>query len=229
MTSRYLRYLQTIAAAALITFAAVPAGHALSETQPAEKPAGAPPVPTPQELQDQTAPVEPDGVAEPANGPASDTPAPEVFYDVTALPAPVRTMRELIMEACRSGDIERLRPLIGTGDQITQISLGGIEGDPIEFLKSISGDGEGQEMLAILLEVMEAGYIHTDPGTDLELYVWPYFFGMPLEKLTPVQRVELFKIVTAGDYEDMLNYGAYIFYRVGITPDGRWAYFVAGD
>ena len=35
--------------------------------------------------------------------------------------------------------------------------------------------------------------------------------------------------MTAGDYEDMKNYGAYIFYRVGITPAGKWAFFVAGD
>ena len=27
----------------------------------------------------------------------------------------------------------------------------------------------------------------------------------------------------------MKTYGTYIFYRVGITPEGRWAFFVAGD
>jgi hypothetical protein len=41
--------------------------------------------------------------------------------------------------------------------------------------------------------------------------------------------VELFKIITAGDYEDMKTFDAYVFYRVGITPQGRWAFFVAGD
>ena len=52
---------------------------------------------------------------------------------------------------------------------------------------------------------------------------------MPLDKLDAKQRVELFKIVTAGDYDDMKQFGAYIFYRVGITPAGHWAFFVAGD
>jgi hypothetical protein len=61
------------------------------------------------------------------------------------------------------------------------------------------------------------------------MYVWPYFFAVPLDALTGRQRVELFKIVTAGDYEDMKNYGAYIFYRAGISPEGRWLFFVAGD
>jgi hypothetical protein len=61
-----------------------------------------------------------------------------------------------------------------------------------------------------------------------EIYVWPYFFVVPLEELDPRQRVELFKLVTAGDYEDMKAYGGYIFYRTGIMPDGRWAFFIAG-
>ena len=67
------------------------------------------------------------------------------------------------------------------------------------------------------------------PARPNELYVWPYFFAVPLDRLTPPQRVELFKIVTAGDYEEMKTYGTYIFYRVGITPEGRWSFFVAGD
>ena len=78
-------------------------------------------------------------------------------------------------------------------------------------------------------EVLSAGFVHLEAGTPSELYVWPYFFGIPLDKLDPRQRVELFKIVTAGDYEDMKTFGTYIFYRVGITPEGRWAFFVAGD
>lgn len=158
-----------------------------------------------------------------------DAPPPEIIYDLERLPEPVKRMRQLIVEACRTGDVEALRPLLGTGESMTQLSFAGVEGDPIEFIKGLSGDAEGHEILAILLEVLSAGYVHLDAGTEAELYVWPYFFAVPLDKLTPGQRVELFKIVTAGDYEDMKTYGAYIFYRVGITPEGRWAFFVAGD
>lgn len=112
---------------------------------------------------------------------------------------------------------------------MTQLSLGAIDGDPIKFVKELSGDSEGQEILAIMEEVLNAGFVHLDAGTAEEIYVWPYFFAIPLDKLTAPQRVELFKIVTAGDYEDMKTYGTYIFYRVGITPDGKWSFFVAGD
>lgn len=153
----------------------------------------------------------------------------EILYDTELLPVPVKRMRELIMEAARSGDLEELRVLMGTGNNITQLAFGDIEGDPIEYLRQGAGDEEGHEMLAILLEVMEAGYVRFDAGTPNELYVWPYFYAVALETLTPKQRVELFKLVTAGDYEDMLSFGAYIFFRVGITPEGRWLFFVAGD
>lgn len=175
---------------------------------------------------------QPDFNSDPARsqtGFGDDAGAIEILYDTEILPVPVKRMRELIMDAARSGDMEELRVLMGTGNNVTQLAFGEIEGDPIEYLRSSAGDEEGHEMLAILLEVMEAGYVRFDVGTSNELYVWPYFYAVALETLTPKQRVELFKLVTAGDYEDMLSFGAYIFFRVGITPEGRWLFFVAGD
>jgi len=234
---------------------AVGPAHALSEikreelpapaTTPApddEKPEQAVPVPDPvapaqdaepgedggQEPADTTEPEAPDPGA--AGSQDEDAgPVPDVLYDVEALPEPVQRMRSLILEATKTGDIEKLRPLIGLGDDQTQLSVTDLDSDPIEHLRSLAGDEGGQEILAILEEVLSAGYVHLDVGTPEELYVWPYFFAVPLDTLSAPQRVELFKIVTAGDYEEMKNFGAYIFYRVGITPEGRWAFFVAGE
>ena len=154
---------------------------------------------------------------------------PPVLKDLSLLPFPTRRMHELILEATKSGDIEKLRPLIGVGDSATQLSLGGYDGDAIDFLKKQSGDPEGREILAILEEVLEAGFVHLDKDTDHELYVWPYFFAYSLDQLDARQMVELFRIVTYGDLQDMQDFGGYIFYRVGISPTGRWHFFVAGD
>ncbi len=200
------------------------------ETQPAGEtprpPAVTVPLPDPVVI-----PRDPDGEAtqETEGAEADDEPVPEVLYDLSLLPEPVRRMRDLIVEACLSGDIERLRPLLSTGEGATQLSFGAISGDPIAFLRELSGDEEGHEILAILYEVLSAGYVKLGQSAEDEMYVWPYFFAVPLADLNPRQRVELFKIVTAGDYEDMKNYGAYIFYRTGISPEGRWLFFVAGD
>jgi hypothetical protein len=158
-----------------------------------------------------------------------NAPVPAVEYDLSKLPAPVRELHDKLVAAAKAGQIEAVRPMLQTGEDPTQLSLAGTDNDPITFLKSLSGDEGGQEILAILLEVLEAGYVHLDAGKPEELYVWPYFFAVPLDKLTDMQRVELFKLVTSGDYEDMKSYGAYIFYRVGISPDGKWQFFLAGE
>lgn len=158
-----------------------------------------------------------------------DEPPPPVLYDPELLPEPVRRMRRLIIEACRSGDLENLRPLLGFGSDATLVMIDERPEDPIAFLRESSGDEEGHEILAILLEVMEAGFVHLNPGTDQELFVWPYFFAIPLDDLTPQQKVELFTLLTATDYKEMESFGAYVFYRAAITPEGRWLYFVAGD
>lgn len=159
----------------------------------------------------------------------ADAPLPMIEYDLTKLPEAVLATHTKLVEAAKSGDIESLRALIGTGEDSTQFSLGGTSEDPLKYLLSLSGDEGGQEILAILLEILDAGFVHLDIGTPQELYVWPYFFAIPLEKLDNKQKVELFKIVTSGDVEDMKSFGAYIFYRAGISPDGRWRFFLAGE
>ncbi len=175
------------------------------------------------QIGEQTPEALPPGVAQPA---ATET--PHIQYDPSALPTPVRRLREQIIEAASTGDPEKLRPIIEANGEPPMFAFGGVD-DPIEHLKSTSGDPEGREVLAILIEVLEAGYVHVDVGTRDEMYVWPYFARYAIEALTARQMVELFKLVYAGDYEDMMEYGHYFWYRVGIAPDGTWRYFLAGD
>lgn len=156
-------------------------------------------------------------------------PIPEIITDLSQVPFPVRKMRELILKAARSGDVEKLRPYLGYGEDVTMLSLGGFDEDPIEFLKSLSGDKEGHEILAIMSEILEAPLVKIEEQAGNAVYVWPYYYSYPFDKLTPEQRVRLFRIITYGDYEEMLSFGSYIFYRLGITPQGRWRFFVAGD
>jgi hypothetical protein len=160
--------------------------------------------------------------------PSADEPLPTIVRDESELPAPVREMRQKLIEATKAGDIERLRALMQAQAEPPSVSFGD-PGDPIEYLKALAADAEGREILAILLEVLESGFVHVGEGTSEEQFVWPYFAEYPLNALTPEQLVELFTLVTAADYEDMKSYGAYTFFRVGIAPDGRWLFFIAGD
>lgn len=153
----------------------------------------------------------------------------EFLNDIEKAPQPVRRMRQLIMEAAASGDPEKLRPLINPGPNQTQLLLGGIEGDPVEVLSGFSGDPDGLEILAILLDVLSADFARINAGTPDEMYVWPVFAEKPIGDLTAPEKIELMRIVTAGDFAEMQEYGNYNFFRVGISPEGEWKFFLAGD
>ena len=158
-----------------------------------------------------------------------ETPPVEVIYDIEKVPEPARRMRELIIEAAKTGDISKLKPLMNPGPDQTSVPLQDPDQDPIDALKAVSGDSDGIEILAILLDILSTGFVHLDQGSAEEAYVWPYFAGKSLGLLTPQEKVELLRIVTAGDVAEMQEYGNYNFFRVGITPDGRWKFLTVGD
>jgi hypothetical protein len=152
--------------------------------------------------------------------------SPEIITDLSRLPAPVARMRERILAAARSGELEQLAALMNEAMPIFSFTD---EKDPIAFWKATYPDSDGIEALSILTVILETGFVRIDEGTPQEMYVWPYFVRMSLPALTQTQKVELFRIVTGADYKDMLAFGVYAFYRLGIGPDGTWHFFVAGD
>jgi hypothetical protein len=150
----------------------------------------------------------------------------EIVRDLSKLPEPVRKKREEILTAARSGDLSKVAAIVGANH--TTISFGG-ETDAAEFWKKTFPDSDGAEVLATLIEVLEMPLVHLDKGNAQEMFVWPYFHAIALDKLTPAQRVELFRLVTAYDFREMQKFGSYNFFRAGIAPDGKWQFFVAGD
>ncbi len=169
------------------------------------------------------------GVRPPAaDVPADTSPLPEVHYGEEGLPEPVRKTRAAILEAARSGDIEALRAVLETSEMPPVLARGDV-GDPIIFLKESSGDPEGREILAILIDLLEAGWVRLDPGEPGEMYVWPYFAAIPIDRLSPQQLVELYRILTAADVDEMRAYDAWLFFKIGIGADGSWHYFMVDE
>lgn len=214
--------------------------YALSELRPAQAPASE----TEKPAQEQQA-TEPDAIEGDSEGiPLPDplvnrgsgqqaTPeqpqiSAQIEHDISKAPEPVRRLRQLIIDAASSGDMEKLRPLVNTGPNQARID-GDSGNDPIAALKSFSGDPDGLEVLAIIIDLLSTGYARVDAGTPDETYVFPYFAGKSLTTLTQTEKVELLRIITAGDLADMQEYGNYSFYRIGISPDGQWKFFTAGD
>jgi hypothetical protein len=153
---------------------------------------------------------------------------PEIVTSTAGLPPAVARTRERILAAARSGELTKLLAVMKEAPTIPVFSFSE-DKDPVAFWKANYPDSEGVEALSILVNILETGFVHVDVGTPQEIYLWPYFARIPLKALTAPQRVELFRIVTGADYKDMVEFGVYSFYRLGIAPDGTWQFYVAGD
>jgi hypothetical protein len=68
-----------------------------------------------------------------ADTPAGDELAVDIITDPQQLPEPARRMRELILDAAATGDPEKLRALLGTGPNATQLAFSEIESDPVDL------------------------------------------------------------------------------------------------
>jgi hypothetical protein len=160
--------------------------------------------------------------------PPQRAPGPEIAADPSRLPLAVLHMRDRILAAARTGDLQTLLALMQANGRMPVFSHTQKQ-DPAAYWKENYPDSEGVEILSILISLLETQPVRIDAGTPQETYVWPYFARLPIKSLTPAQRVELFRVVTGSDYKGMLERGRYVFYQVGIGPDGTWRYFVASE
>ncbi len=143
------------------------------------------------------------------------------------LPAPVREMRDAILAAVQSGDIEDLRAAVEWNELRPHVADEAVD-DPIAYWKRISGDGEGREVLAVLGEILECGYAALPIGNDVEnnlVYVWPALAEADLTKLTPQQEVALYRLVSPDQVKTMREAKRWQWWRLAIGADGTWHAF----
>ena len=220
--SRFVKSSLTAALVPALLALAAPA-YALSDLQQAPPAANAPAASAPA----ATAPAATD--TKPAAGAdATKTKGPvEISFDITKAPAAVQKTRQDIIDAASAGDVKKVAALL----KASQADLGpdNANADPESALKDMSGDGDGLEVLSIMLDVLSTGYAHVGAGTANDMYVWPYFTEKDLKTLTQAEKVDLMRLVTAGDFADMQEYGSYNFYRVGISADGKLKQFLSGN
>lgn len=151
----------------------------------------------------------------------------QLGHDVTKLPPGIQRMRQAILQAAMSGDIEALRVPIEM-NEIHPVFTKSHVADPVAYLKSVSADGNGREILAILYNLLTTGYAIVNPGTKEEMAVWPYHAAIPLSGLTPSQEVEIYRFLPPARLKEMIAQGKYNYYSVGIGRDGVWHYFTSG-
>jgi hypothetical protein len=149
----------------------------------------------------------------------------EILRDAAILPPQVERMRRAILAAASSGEIDAMRVPVEMNEIPPMIADKKVP-DPVAHWKTISGDGEGREILAILVQLFRTGFVRKDGGTADEMFIWPYFAETPIDKLTPAQEVELLTIVSPARAKAMKASGKYDHYRIGIAHDGTWHFFL---
>lgn len=147
------------------------------------------------------------------------------------LPQPTEEMREAILAAALSGEVEELRVPLEWNELTPDVSPPGTD-DPIAYWKSVSGDGDGREVLAVLARILEMRPAHLPLGQDLEnniIYVWPYLAEADLDKLTPAEQVDLLRLVSPAQAEAMRKAKRWTWWRLAIGADGTWHSFKKQD
>ena len=81
---------------------------------------------------------------------------PEIITDIARLPPLVASTRERILEAARSGDLQKLVTVMKSNETLPTFSPND-EKDPIAYWKANYPDSDGIEVLAILIEILENG------------------------------------------------------------------------
>lgn len=160
------------------------------------------------------------------NAESSQRSAPPAFLE--ALPRNVEDMRSAILAAARSGEIEELTVPFEWNELPPMLGKGRIE-DPIAHLKSQSRDGDGLEILAVLVDLLSLPPSKLHLGRDAEnsaVFVWPYLAEQPIKDLTPAQKVELFSIMPPETAAAVMNSGKWTWWRLTIGADGTWHSFM---
>jgi hypothetical protein len=193
---------------------------------PPAEPAKAPPAETPK-LSEPVKPAVPVAPPVQVKAPANQG-STELVDDLQRLDPRILKTRERLLAAARTGKLEKLLTVFQMNEVMPLFAKSG-EKDPVAFWKKSSGDGEGYEILAILANILSLPPAIAFKGTAQEMVVWPSLAHLPLDKLSPEQSVDLYRLMTAQDVRDMKTIGKWVFWRVGIGKDGTLHYFVAGE
>ena len=115
--------------------------------------------------------------------------AVEILRDNSILPEAVGRIRSAMLSAAMSGEIEALRVPVEMNELPPMIAKEKVS-DPIAYWQKVARDGQGREIMAIMVELFRTGFVRKAAGTGDEMYVWPYFAEIPLDKLSKVHAAQ---------------------------------------
>lgn len=141
--------------------------------------------------------------------------------DQEGLPVQVEAKRQAIYQAAYERNYDALA---NEAEPVFMYSFGGSEeGGFIAHLKNNEGSGEG-EVFSIISTLLELPY-----GKQGDIYTWPAVFTKESKDWTEEDIAQMKTFLTSQEIESYREFGGYAYYRIGITKEGKWVYFIAGD
>lgn len=143
------------------------------------------------------------------------------------LPPAVSEMRDAIITAARTGNVDELLIPIQWNELPPNFGAASVR-DTLAEWKKKSPDGTGRAWLALLINLLEAPYAVIPQGPDVEnarIFIWPAFAELPLDKLSPALDVEFHRLFAPDEITRMRKAGGYDGYGLAIGADGTWHAF----
>jgi hypothetical protein len=135
--------------------------------------------------------------------------------EVSGLPEPVQAKLAAILEAAERGDEDDVAALADRAG--FEYTFGGpVPGGPAAYWRQIE---ETERPLEALTQILRMPYT-----LSRGVFVWPFAYDKTDDELTEYEREVLAPLGDGGAFAD-----GYLGWRAGVTPDGRWTFFVAGD
>jgi hypothetical protein len=150
--------------------------------------------------------------------PSSELAAPQTAED---LPGAVGETRDAIIAAATACDFDMLEDIAG---ESISTSFGGGGSENL----SIWND-KGLDPTVTLLHLLDMGHA-TIPGPAGEIYVWPAAHAYETwEQVDQDDLEELAMIHSEDELDSFASADGYLGWRLGISEDGTWLFFIAGD
>ncbi len=145
----------------------------------------------------------------------------QILAPQDGLPPQVEAKRQAIYKAALTRNYEKLAAEAASN---FHYSFGGeYEGGFVGYLK-LAGQDEGETAFDIIPTLLKLPYAVRD-----DLYTWPSVFTIEPSKWTPADIAMMRTFLTDEDIESYRQFGGYIYYRLGITYEGNWTFYLAGD
>lgn len=151
--------------------------------------------------------------------------------DLSALPAPVRAIRDKILAALEKNDVEALRIPIDWNEVRPLFAKSGsfkAGTDPIEILKILSFDKKGRETVMVARAVLAQPFVTITRG-PVTLYEWPAFASRPTPPANADEARDRWACVRFADLARSNAERKPRPTRIAIASDGVWHYFWSED